>query len=229
MSSADITGKWKDCNSAVSKPSVYPTELKAADIAASPPELVTIQAGADDIDFAGCLEYALGAPGIVGGVKCNEGNSVTPAIASRLARVTSALERTISSIETESKGTTKIAVVNYYLPIPAPSVFRSDGSQLCTLLDAHKSGAYHDAEVIQSALNAAIVKAVAASPGVKLVDIGSLLGGPGTGREAHQMCTAHPWLFTGSELDGQFWRAVHPTAAGQAAIAVAVEAVVGPA
>jgi hypothetical protein len=204
-------------------PSVLPTELNAANMAGSPPELVTIQAGADDINFGGCLEYALGAPGILGGTKCSSGDSVTPTVAAKLAYVTSALETVISNIRSETKGTTRIAVVNYYQPIPPPVDFRSDGSQLCTLLDAHKRGTYHDATVIQAALNAAIAKAVTKYPRVTLVNIGTILG------VTHGICTSHPWLFTGSFFDGDFWRAVHPTARGQAAIAKAVEAVVGPA
>ena len=221
MSPKNDTGKWADCSSGGREPSVLPTELDAASLASSPPELVTIQGGADDINFAGCLEYALGAPGILGGEKCSSGNSVTPTIAARLTNVTAALTTLLSQIKSETGGVTRIAVVNYYQPIPAPGDFKSDGSQLCKLLSLHKRGAYHDAEVIQAALNGAIAKAVAKFPKVKLVNISKILGA------THGMCAAHPWLFTGSLTDGNFWRAVHPTAAGQAAIARAVEQVVG--
>jgi hypothetical protein len=229
MSATNVTGTWKDCKSPSPEPSVDPTELNAANIAANPPELVTIQAGADDIDFAGCLEYELGVPGIFGGKKCSNGNTVTFKVAVQLVEVTQSLEATIASIESQSNGLTKIAVVNYYQPIPSPSVFQSDGSQLCDLLALHKEHTYRHALIIQAGLNAAIAQAVAQYPGVTLVDISSLLGGPGSNVPAHQICTAQPWLFTGSLFDGVFWRALHPKLLGQVAIAKAVEAVVGPA
>src|ERR1022692_2921428 len=50
---------------------VVPNEIDAADLAADPPALVTIQAGADTIDFSGCLEALLGFfPSQAGADRC---------------------------------------------------------------------------------------------------------------------------------------------------------------
>jgi hypothetical protein len=122
----------------------------------------------------------------------------------------------------------QIVVLNYYQPIPSPTQFVSDGSQLCTALAAHNLTTYIEALIIQGALNDAIgngvndAKSSPQHPNVDLLDISTLFG-DSPGEPAHGICTADPWLFTGSLFDGKFWRAVHPTIAGQAAIATALE------
>jgi hypothetical protein len=181
---------------------------------------------ADDIDCAGCLAYALGIPGALGGKKCTNGFSVTSWVSKRLANVTSALTELLTQINLETKGQSQILVLNYYQPIPPPSSFVSDGSQLCTLLAAHNATTYSEALIIQSALNEAILDAVldaesAGIPNVGLVNIGNVIGGIGSAA-SHGMCTSQPWVFTGSLLN--HWRAVHPNAEGQEAIASAIEA-----
>ena len=117
MSSKNVTGTWKDCSSPSPEPSVDPTEMNAANIAFNPPELVTIQAGADDINFAGCFEYALGLPRFLGGKKCSQGNSVTPTVAVQLSPVTHRSRQQSHRSSPNRMVLRKIAVVNYYQPI----------------------------------------------------------------------------------------------------------------
>jgi len=226
MSGADVTGAWKDCPTKGKHPAVFPTEFNAAGWS-TPPALVTIQAGADDIDFAGCLGYALGARGFIGGRKCTAHGHVTKWVNQRLTNVTSALDQLITSIGSKTNDQTKIFVLNYYEPIPPPDSFVSDGSQLCGLLDLSKVPAFNQALIIQSALNRAIEQGIfdaehrASPPPVTLVDISGLMGGFGA-TTPHGVCTAQPWVFTGSLFDAKFWRAVHPNALGQQAIAQAI-------
>ena len=87
---------------------------------------------------------------------------------------------------------------------------------------------YHDAQVIQAALNTAIAQAVDQYPGVTLVDISSLLGGPELRvRPLIRFAPLIRGCSRGATFDGSFWRALHPNIIGQAAIAQAIEAVVG--
>jgi hypothetical protein len=230
MSSADVTGAWKDCPGHGRHPAVFPDELNAiANPSSDPPSLVTIQGGADDINFAGCLKYSLEIPG---GKKCTNGPAVTATVSNELANVTSALTDLIKDIGKGTDNKTTIAVVNYYQPIPTARSFKSDGSQLCSALALHNASTYREALLIATALNNAIAKGVTnalARPThskVISVDISSLLGD--STAAAHGMCTAQPWLFTGSLFDGAFWRAVHPNAEGQEGIAQAVEAAISP-
>src|SRR5271163_803180 len=67
-------------------------ELAAAGLVRHPARLVLLQDGADDIDFSACLEYQLGRVfgiGIGLGHSCVADGSVTPVIATELARVRS--------------------------------------------------------------------------------------------------------------------------------------------
>src|SRR3984957_11453998 len=96
-------------------------ELAAADLNRRPARLVLLQDGADDIDFSACLEYQLArvlGVGIGLGKSCVANGSVTPAIATQLARVRSSLTRAIESMAPHSS---TIAVLDYYQPIPEPS------------------------------------------------------------------------------------------------------------
>jgi lysophospholipase L1-like esterase len=221
------SGAWTDCSTTATHPAVFPDEVDAANISADPPALVTIQAGADDINFGGCLEYVLGFPGVAGGTKCTSKGRVTSHVATLLTNVTTGLVDTLREISQESKGTAKVLVVNYYLPVPTRADFVSDGSQLCVALKAHNlsNGVYHQAVVIQSALNAALQAGVTRAQklgySARMANIADVFGGLGS--PSHGMCTAQPWVFTGSSRDAIFWRAVHPNGLGQAAIANAVE------
>ena len=96
-------------------------EVAAADLARHPARLVLLQDGADDIDFARCLEYelaqALGTNlGI--GTRCVADGAVTPTLTSVLAHVRTSLAQ---AIETMAPHAGTIAVLDYYQPIPRPS------------------------------------------------------------------------------------------------------------
>ena len=54
------------------------SELEQAQLSKFPPALVTLQVGADDIDFGACLTWALTEPiPIPGGQKCVDGSDPT--------------------------------------------------------------------------------------------------------------------------------------------------------
>lgn len=228
MSVDNRVGRWKDCPRNGTVPNVYPDEFNAANFAQDPPTLVTIQAGADDINFAGCLKGALALPAKLGAKRCVNRTGITSKISSELANVTNSLSQLITAIASATNGKTRVLVLDYYDPIPNPSSFVQDGSFLCTALATRNAAAYQEALLVQGALNLAISQGVtqAASgpthPQATFVDIADVLGGISS-NIAHNVCTAQPWLFSGDPFDGLFWRAVHPNALGQAAIAQVVE------
>ncbi len=243
-------------------------EVAAADLARHPARLVLLQDGADDIDFARCLEYelaqALGTNlGI--GTRCVADGAVTPTLTSVLAHVRTSLAQ---AIETMAPHAGTIAVLDYYQPIPRPSQIADDTfasnlhtNLVCTGLKANAATTYAAAQVVLGALNKAIAGAVADArahhvTNVTLVDITAAVDG-------HGVCTSDPWIFSGEpvpdatlaedaadvlaakactgtdalhtssacaslvaraaraekSLQDYVWRAAHPTAAGQRAIA----------
>jgi len=248
-------------------------EVAAADLVRHPARLVMLQDGADDIDFAACLEYALARAAGVGlglGTQCVENGTVTPALATKLANVRSAMTQAIESVAPHAG---RVVVVNYYQPIPRPGQIADDtfASQLhtnlvCTGLKANPSSTFADAQVVSGALNKAIAGAVSDAraahvSNVVLVDIAPVMDG-------HGICTTDPWIFSGEpvpdvtlaadaadiaaaascdrlsglipcgsitsrgtaaekDLVDYVWRAAHPTAAGQRAIAAAVDRALG--
>ena len=248
-------------------------EVAAADLARHPARLVLLQDGADDIDFAACLEYALARAAGIGlglGTQCVENGTVTPQLSAKLAHVRSALAQAIESVAPHAG---RVVVVNYYQPIPRPGEIADDTSAshlhtnlVCTGLKANPASTFADAQVVSDALNEAIAGAVSDArtahvSNAVLVDIAPVMDG-------HGICTADPWIFSGEpipdgalvadaadiaeasscdhlsgllpcgslatrgaaaekELVDYVWRAAHPTAAGQLAIATAVERALG--
>src|ERR1700728_1596553 len=96
-------------------------ELAAANLVHHPARLVLVQDGADDIDFSACLEYQLARVvgiGIGLGDSCVANGSVTPKIAAGLAHVRTSLAQ---AIETVAPHAARIAVLDYYQPIPESS------------------------------------------------------------------------------------------------------------
>ncbi len=180
-------------------------EIDAADLAAHPARLVLLQDGADDIDFAACLEYALARAAGIGlgvGTDCVSGGTVTPALAGELANVRTSLARAVESV---APHTGRVAVVDYYQPIPGPGQLADDTSTshlhtnlVCTGLRANPSSTYADALVVAGALNQAIAGAVADAraahvTNVVLVDIAHSMDG-------HGICTSDPWIFSGEPV-----------------------------
>jgi hypothetical protein len=78
-SQANVSGPDKNCadTSAGRGKSVEKAELNVANLAQNPPLLLTIQAGADDIDFGDCLSNELLRPLPIGHA-CKTGGKVTP-------------------------------------------------------------------------------------------------------------------------------------------------------
>jgi hypothetical protein len=190
--------------------SVEADELPAAQIDEDHlAELVTIQAGADDIHFADCLTYELTRHG----TSCVTSNgSVTPAVSRELTSVRSAIT---SEIETISPDVAHIAVLDYYQPVPSPASYdpasavtlHGQVDLVCSMLqkpslkgkvNPSSDNVYRDAQAIQSALNAAIRNAVldardAGVQNVQFIDISSL-------ENDHGMCTSRPAVFAGEQI-----------------------------
>jgi hypothetical protein len=243
-------------------------ELAAADLGQRPAQLVLLQDGADDINFAGCLENDLaGVAGVsVGlGTLCVQNGTVTPNLTADLSHVQSSLTSAIEQIASHAR---RIVVLDYYQPVPAPGQIVDDSGAsgfgtnlICAGLRANASTTYAAAQIVLAALNRAIAAAVEAARAhgvtqVVLADISHAFDG-------HAMCTSDPWVFSGERIsDAQLasdterivlakscsgssllhpgvscatltaqsdrakqdlrdyvWRAAHPMAAGQRAIA----------
>ncbi len=265
---ADNTSRDGQCPNPPQQARNLSDEVAAAHLAQHPARLVLLQDGADDIDFARCLEYqlaqALGTNlGI--GTRCVANGAVTPTLASVLSNVRTSLAQ---AIETMAPHAGTIAVLDYYQPIPRPAQIADDTfasnlhtNLVCTGLKANADTTYAAAQVVLGALNKAIDGAVSDAradhvKNVTLVDVSAAVDG-------HGVCTSDPWIFSGEpvpdatlaadaadvlaakactgtdalhgpsacaslvaraaraekSLQGYVWRAAHPTAAGQRAIA----------
>lgn len=192
------------CTNWSTSESVQHDELPAANLAQNKATLVTIQAGADDINFSECLKWELTkwASFHADGTQCVKNGAVTFGLLGKLGLVRSALAQEIEQISPDAK---HIAVLNYYQPIPNPSDFKKasifpngEVDPVCWGLSHNLQGAYDDATIIQSALNVAIDNAVsdAHNAGVKnvqLIDLSNL-------ESTHEMCTGNPALFSGEVM-----------------------------
>lgn len=175
-----------------------------------PAALVTLQVGADDIDFADCLKWE--ASEHLSGTQCVANGQVTKPVSDALANLGSALDQILSRV---APNAVKVMVIDYYDPIPSPSDFKSPETALsanvdpvCAGIEAtnalFSNGPYNDSIVIQSALNNAIIRAVdrahaAGMSNVELVDIQHLM-------LHHEMCTSSPALFAGEAMPrSEFW------------------------
>jgi hypothetical protein len=209
---------------------VVPNEIGAANLTADPPGLVTIQAGADDIDFAGCLEALLGAPSQAGADQCvthdQSGYHLTAKASAEVASARAGLIKAIGTIKSDAPHA-QIVLVDYYQIAPGATEPVQGSGLICRDIRArgHKSKDwrknFRDAAVyVQTQLNDAIKAAAQSSPGVALVNITNLFSG-------HEMCTASSWIFSDTQawIRTDTWRAAHPTATGQAHIAKAVLAI----
>lgn len=249
MAASDSTSGNNQCSQYSTNVTVGGDEVPAANLAQNHAQLVSIQAGADDINFSACLLYEVSKDGFHVPIfthSCVSKNAVTTGVANKLKNVTDALK---TLIEEASPYATEIAVLNYYNPVPNPddfdkgSIFPSGKvDPLCWGLSHNESDAYKDSVVIQRALNAAIAAGVsqARSDGitnVTLVNISSL-------EKHHEMCTGKPAIFSGEpmskssfystlaelaiskkarvRLQDETWRAAHPNRFGQMDIAQAV-------
>jgi hypothetical protein len=217
-------------------------EIAADNLVTRPAALVTIQAGADDIDFAGCIEGALSHGSLDSECVSSDG-TITPSVKQDLSNVTNALTTEIESVSPLAK---RVAVLDYYDPIPNATDFSKSsivapGTQmnpLCFLIGMNKSSISDQSDVVVNALNSAIDRAVLNAQGagdknVAYVDISKVAVG-------HEMCTADPAIFSGepmplseltkdlftialsgsqNDIERHLWRAAHPNQLGQQDIA----------
>jgi hypothetical protein len=247
-------------------------EIAASGLSQHPARLVLLQDGADDIQFADCLENQLARIMNVNlglGTDCLVNGAVTPALATELANVRSSLA---SAIEQVAPDAATVAVLNYYQPIPQPgqiasgtSLSGSETNLVCTGLKANAASTSAAADFVLSKLNASVAAAVADARAhgvhnVVLIDVAHAFDG-------HGICTADPWAFSSEPvpdttlaadaehilaakactaardavhaipcssevasadqaeltLKDYVWRAAHPTADGQRALAAAVD------
>ena len=180
-------------------------ELAAADLTARPARLVLLQDGADDIDFAACLEYELGrvlGSSIGLGSNCLANGGVTSEVAADLSHVRASLAH---AIEAAAPHAATIAVLNYYQPIPVPGEIADDtgvsglGTNLvCTGLKANAASTSAGARAVLAALNQAVAGAVADAraahvTNVRLVNVSTAIDG-------HGICTQDPWVFSGEPV-----------------------------
>jgi GDSL-like Lipase/Acylhydrolase family len=238
-STTNVRPRNDQCSSWNDSQSVERDELPAADLSTFPAQLVTIQAGADDINFGGCLQYEIAKYGPFHlGTSCVNGGSVTSTVAGKLGNVRGALANEIKTVSPHAK---EVLVLNYYQIIPDPADFKQSSifpdkmvNPICWALSHNPAAAWDDANVIQSALNGAIARAVndaqvAGVTNVKLLDISNL-------EQHHEMCTGNPALFSGEPMEKStfysniaskntanikryVWRAGHPNSFGQNDIA----------
>ena len=211
------TGSDADCPRLPLTPShkaVVPNEIGAANLKADPPALVTIQAGADDIDFAACLKALITLQSGACVTHDKSGYHLTAKTASELASVTDGLKKAISGVQAAAPFA-RILLVDYYQIVPAASAPVQGSSFVCRIL-RHGNAAYRKylraaADYVQARLNDAIDAAAKAQYNVSVIDIGEAFAN-------HEMCTSHSWVFDG------LWRAAHPTEHGQGVIGQAVVA-----
>lgn len=215
------TGKDTNCHYTGPVPThkaIFPQEIAAARFSANPASLVTLQAGADDLNFAGCLEALLGAPAQFGAENCVTGKAgnyqLTSRAKSELDSLTTGLLATINSVHRRSPGA-QIALIDYYQIVPEANAPLTGTSIVCKdLRAARPGGAWRTAirskaNFVQDQLNGTIKAVAARYPDVLMVDIGSLF-------EGHELCTSPRWLFDGA------WDAAHPNQTGQQQIANAI-------
>jgi len=199
---------------------VFPDEVSAANLKNDPPGLVTIQAGADDIDFAGCLEALLGVPTLpfTGAENCvdrtRNGYKVTQKVQTELTSLAQGLSDTIAYIK-QNAPSAQIVLVGYYQIIPAPDADLKGTTFVCrdlrfsTKNSEWRTSIRAQADFLQQQLNNTISSVASKYPGVAYFDISNLFQG-------HELCTTNTWLFSGS------WDAAHPNATGQQQIGQAV-------
>ena len=177
-------------------------EVAAAGLVTHPARLVLVQAGADDIDFAACLENELVR--VLGfdigfGNTCVSNGAVTPDVAKKLAAVRASLAATIEELSPHAK---TVAVLDYYQPVPEPaqivdgSVHSHAGTNLvCSALKSNAgatAGGRADRAVRPEPCHrrsGGRCRRPITSHNVRLIDVAAAMNG-------HGMCTADPWVFT---------------------------------
>jgi hypothetical protein len=223
------TGKDTDCHYTDGVPlhrAVRPDEIVAANLRKNPPALVTIQVGADDVDFAACMASLLGAPanGFMHVENCvnvdkKGGYHLTTKVNSELESLSDGLTSIVETIH-KAAPHARIVFVDYYQVIPTANADLSGTSTIChDLRFSRKGGTWRTqirakADFVQQQLNATIQAVAAKFSDVGVTDISNHFSG-------HEICTTDSWIFDG------LWRAAHPTQTGQQMIGKAVLALCG--
>jgi hypothetical protein len=212
-----------DSNCGGEPKSVEATELSASQLQANPATLVTIQAGADDIDFSDCLAYdalhvlsvpvrsLLGIRDCVSGGNVQTINGVPQLINGQLSNavltdLTNLKESLASIIKQVAPYAEHVAVLDYYLPISKPANFSAASTErvvngqpqlnlICGGLAGNKVRAYADSLFIQTSLNQTIRDAVGIAEAAGVTNV-SLVDIANT-FDTHEMCTAKPAVFSG--------------------------------
>ena len=102
-------------------------------------QVVTIQVGADDIEFSGCILHELGISlsyKIFGQStsNCIKGTGLTDRIARRITRFRVGLNTILNTVRRKQPKAT-ILLLNYYQPLPSPSQYVTlDKSFICERL-----------------------------------------------------------------------------------------------
>jgi hypothetical protein len=180
--------------------SVQETEISNDGLSSLPASLVTIQVGADDIDFGDCLAYVLTDHLL--DHSCVVNGAPTAGVETDLANVESSLTSVIEEVSPDAR---RVVVVDYYDPVPNPNDFDESSSHsganvdpVCLGLQTNKVEASEDGVVLTTALNQSIFAAVEAAKeagvsNVSLVDISTV-------ELHHEMCTDSPALFSGEQM-----------------------------
>jgi lysophospholipase L1-like esterase len=218
------TGKDDNCKYPKGKPvprhkAVVPEETTAAHLKSATPALVTIQAGADDINFAGCLEAILGLPAQAGAHTClkmvdgdyrltNEAKNELISLEAGLLNIINGTHRSAPNAQ--------IVLLNYYQILPKAGTRVSGTSPLCRNLRAaapdsrYRRSIRAQADFVQQKLNNVIAKVARQYPDVLLVDLADAYDG-------YEMCTTSS--VSSPRLYDEVWNAAHPTAHGHRIIA----------
>jgi hypothetical protein len=168
----------------------------AAGLVQDPASLVTIQAGADDIDFSTCLLHDITH---FAGTECVSNGHVISTVATKLQHVEAAITATVKAL---SPYAGDIAVLGYYDPVPAPEDFQSSTEfhgaavdPVCFGLAHNQAKTYSDSVVIQAALNSAIRAGVNAAgvSNAMYVNIENVF-------DHHEMCTGSSAVFAGEPM-----------------------------
>ncbi len=202
---ADNTARDGQCLHPARQARNLSEEIAAAQLGQHPARLVLLQDGADDIDFASCLEYQLARAAGFGlglGAACVQNGKVTPALATKLDNVRSSITRAIESIAPHAA---TVAVLDYYQPVPDPTQIVDDAAGsggdtnlVCAGLRANAADTAAAGQVVLGALNDAVAEAVRDAradhvKNVTLVDVAHTMDG-------HGVCTADPWVFSGEPV-----------------------------
>ena len=204
--------------------SVETTEFAAANLGQHPADLLTIQGGADDINYGNCSLYEvtvktqlsskIAKPCVTGGSYVKHSDGTVELVGGHASADFSAalgnLQRGLAHLITLTAPLAKhIAVINYYQPFPKPKDFNHLGGTgvagldlVCWGMASNLEHGYADSEFLRSALNTAIADGIADARRQSSVPIEVTLVDVSPVFNHHEMCTKSPAVFTGDGMNG---------------------------